>query len=338
MKKSLIALAVAGAMTVPAIASADATLYGSFRMMAEKTDNQSASLKDNFTRIGVRGTVDLGMENTRGIYNWESGINTNSDGNGLGSLRYANMGLTGDWGTVLAGRLDHFTHSFVGERTDLFVSGNASILKVNYGNAEREAVFGESRRIDARTNNTLAYVSPNLNGLTLGAGVVMAGDLGKLETLGGADGQKDKTFDGYNLGAQYAIAGLTVGAGYGAVKTAKEDDSYILNQNLWNVGASYNIDAFTVAAVYEEVKDKSEAVSTKDKGYSVSGRYEVDGLGAVLAYSRAKLDNAEAGKRWQGEVYNRMGRGIVAAGYIDNNKATRGTSNDQFYVSYRLDF
>ena len=37
MKKSLIALAVAGAMTAPMIAQADATLYGSFRIGLDKT-------------------------------------------------------------------------------------------------------------------------------------------------------------------------------------------------------------------------------------------------------------------------------------------------------------
>ena len=329
MKKSLIALAVAGAMTVPAIASADATLYGSFRMALDKTENKSASFGDYGSRVGIRGTVDLGLDGTKGIFNWETDLNTDDDNsNGLGNVRYASMGATGDWGTAVGGRIDHFTWNYGGSVTDIFVSGNGKILSVNYGNNLRAAVGGESRRFDRRVNNTLAYVSPNISGLTVGGGMVVAGDVI----------DKDKQVDGYNLGAKYDIAGLTLGAGYGAIKTAKAAQDYLVDQNLWSLSAAYKLDALTLTGVYEQSKDKAGATSVKDKGYSLAGRYEVDGLGATLAYSRAKQDNRDAGKRWQAEVYNRMGRGIVAAGYVDNNSKARGGVDDQFYVSYRLDF
>ena len=325
MKKSIIAMAVAGALAVPAIASADATLYGSFRMNLEKQTkpSTSANLNNNASRIGIRGTVDLGMENTVGIYNWETTLNVNDDGNGIGDIRYASMGATGDWGTALLGRLDHFTWNFAGGTTDLFQSGSGSILSVDY--------VGEGvDRLDRRTNNTLAYVSPDMNGLTLGAGVVMQGDAI----------EKDNEVDGYNLGAQYQLDGLSLGLGYGAVKTAKAGGTYLVDENIWSVAASYEIDNFTLAAAYEESRNKVPTRNIRDRGYSLAGNYEVDGLGGSLAYSTVKqnLDGAQRGKRVQAEIYNRMGNGMVSAGYIDNNKHARGGNSNTFYLGYRLDF
>src|SRR5690554_386363 len=79
MKKSLIALAVAGAMTAPMVAQADATLYGSFRAGLAFQDDKSADLRDESSRIGIKGTVDLGLENTKGLFHWEANVSTTDD-------------------------------------------------------------------------------------------------------------------------------------------------------------------------------------------------------------------------------------------------------------------
>ncbi|RAU18551.1 hypothetical protein DN062_07190 [Nitrincola tibetensis] len=318
MKKSIIALAIAGAMTAPAIAMADATLYGSFRMNLTKADKASASFANNATRVGIRGTVDLGLEDTKGIFHWEQGLDT--EAGALAGGRYASLGATGSWGTAVGGRIDHFTWNYAGGVTDLFASGSGDILSVDY-------LGSGAGRADRRQSNTIAYVSPNMSGFQAGIGGVFMGDAGT---------QKDNEIDGYNLGAQYSAAGLTVGAGYGAVKAAKSANVYAADSNLWSLAATYKIEALTLSAAYERAKDKT--TNTTDKGYSVAGRYEVDGLGATLAYSQVKETNQAKGTRVQAEVYNRLGRGMVSAGYVDNNKNVRGGNTDRFYVGYRLDF
>ena len=73
MKKSLIALAVAGAMAAPMAAQADATLYGSLRIKVMDNDNVSTGVVDNFSRIGIKGSSDL-FSGAKAIYQFEQAI------------------------------------------------------------------------------------------------------------------------------------------------------------------------------------------------------------------------------------------------------------------------
>ncbi|WP_160142034.1 porin [Nitrincola tapanii] len=335
MKKSLIALAVAGAMTVPAIAAADATLYGSFRMSMDKTKEESANLKDYGSRVGIKGTVDLGLEDTKGIFLWEQALNLNNGA--LGNGRYAYVGAKGSWGTAVGGKLDHATWNYVGAITEFQASGKFGGLDVGYVPG---AGF-TGNRADRRVGNSLAYVSPTVAGFEAFVGGVFAGDA--LSAAGTPE--KDKTIDGYQLGGKYTWEDLVLGAAYGAIKSGKSNavlGDYAIDQNLWGLSARYKLEGLSLAAKYEQAKNK--VTSVKDKGYGLYAGYEVNGLGASLGYSTTKLDNADRKKATQVEVYNKMGNGVVSAGYIDYNNAaalaggTSAASNDTFYVGYRLNF
>ena len=96
MKKSLIALAVAGAMTAPMIAQADATLYGRISVELLDTDGQDLNLGDEIGgRIGIKGDVDLGLEGTKGLFHQEWSSKTTG---GLGGERLSYIGAKGGWG------------------------------------------------------------------------------------------------------------------------------------------------------------------------------------------------------------------------------------------------
>ncbi len=133
MKKSIFAVAVASALTFTA-AQAETVLYGSIRydyqnakqntLIAEKgygfnadgkfgpqtqyrfINKRLSSLEDAGSRIGVRGSEDLG-NGTAVIYQLEWGFDgMDSEASGFNN-RLAYMGLTGDWGTFTAGRQDN---------------------------------------------------------------------------------------------------------------------------------------------------------------------------------------------------------------------------------------
>ena len=72
MKKSIIALAVAGALTAP-LAQADATLYGVAQFRLIDQDEKSLNAQMAKTRLGVKGTVDNDIEGlTTGFqFEWE---------------------------------------------------------------------------------------------------------------------------------------------------------------------------------------------------------------------------------------------------------------------------
>ena len=107
MKKGLLAFAVAAAMGVPALAAADTTLYGRFNVSLDRVDNgvnKSSQLASNGSRIGVRGSEDLGG-GLRAVFQVESGFDATAGGGELGS-RNTFVGLGGHFGEVRLGRHD----------------------------------------------------------------------------------------------------------------------------------------------------------------------------------------------------------------------------------------
>ena len=115
MKKSIFAVAVASALTLGA-AQAETVLYGSIRYDYENTKHEVnengkigftstrlSNLEDAGSRIGLKGSEDLGNGNAV-IYQLEWGFNgMDSDSSGFKN-RLAILGLTGEWGTFTAGR------------------------------------------------------------------------------------------------------------------------------------------------------------------------------------------------------------------------------------------
>ena len=330
MKKSIIAMAVAGALAVPAIASADATLYGSMRVTADKTKDQTANvgMADGAfgSRIGIRGTVDLGLTETVGIYQWEAGlavagsnatvIDEDTTINTSLTQRNTFIGATGGWGTAVAGRIDHPT-SDISATTEIFDFVNRA---------------SGTSYADENITNTAAYVSPEFSGFQLTVGGVFAGQDKSVENA------QTSSIDGYQVGATYDIADLSLMAAYG--RLAQNNAFEVGKQNKWGLGASYQLDALTLAAHYARVNDKSDADnSVRDTEYGAALSYAInDGLSAGLRYTTAKTNvtGDDRRKTTQAEVAQRMGNGAVSVGYIDENKAEGNA--DTFYVGYRLNF
>ena len=69
MKKSLIALAVAGVFAAPAAMAADTTIYGQANASFDGVDNGSGGtttnkVSSNASRLGVKGSEDIGGGNS----------------------------------------------------------------------------------------------------------------------------------------------------------------------------------------------------------------------------------------------------------------------------------
>ncbi|MBR9882633.1 MAG: porin [Oceanospirillales bacterium] len=264
MKKSLIALAVAGAMAAPMVAQADATLYGKFEMRVKSVSDADLEVESDDFRVGVKGDVDLGLGDTKGLFRYETEINPedssaesafddNAGETGI-AQRLAYVGATGSWGTALIGRINNPAEAVVG------YTGNLS--EDTYSDLNPD-----------RLGSAIAYVSPSFSGLSAYAAMV-------------AEGQNDDSeedMDGYVLGADYAAGGLNLSVAYWEV--AKEyvdltDDvsytavggSYTLGNlyfglgwqqvdvgedaDLWGAKVAYTMDALTVAANYHDADDE----------------------------------------------------------------------------------
>ena len=213
MNKKLVTLAVAAAMAVPAAAMADATLYGKLNVGINYVDQDNGfegwGLSDNkavrplvspfittpqgpANRIGVKGSEDLG-NGMKAIYQIELGFSlsdsnnyaTNSGASETLTMRNTFAGLSGNWGTLLAGRHDTPLKISTGP-LDLFADTLA-----DYNNT-----VGFQ---DIRADNAIAYISPSFSGFTFAAAVHAGGGA----TFGG-----DYNIESDSLAEAYSFAGI----------------------------------------------------------------------------------------------------------------------------------
>jgi predicted porin len=170
MQKKLIALAIAGIVSAPVFAQSNVTVYGRADMgFVNKSggnnggigvvDNQNsfASGVQSGSRIGFKGAEDLG-NGMKAIFQMEFGTSIDSGAATAGatatwSNRNSHLGLTGNFGTILAGRLDGIRYGIF-NRNDAFGGGTVGNFTQMTGQVDR-------------ADNTVAYISPNWNGFTL---------------------------------------------------------------------------------------------------------------------------------------------------------------------------
>ncbi|NCA70232.1 MAG: porin, partial [Sphingobacteriia bacterium] len=145
------------------------------------------------SRIGVKGSEDLG-NGLKAIYQVEFGVNLN-DTNGdvdsnADSITYRNtfIGLTGGWGTFLAGRHDTPMKISTG-KLDLFADTMA-----DYN--------GTVGFRDLRADNTIAYISPSFSGFQFAGAIVPSG--GSTALNNGLNLNEDSIAGAYSLAGIYS--------------------------------------------------------------------------------------------------------------------------------------
>ncbi len=221
MKKTLIALAAVAATSV-AFAQSSVTLYGVAdagisKSTGSSTTFSSSSLMNNGTsRLGVRGTEDLGGGLKAG-FNFEQAVNLNSGATDANTFqRAAWMNLSGGFGEVRLGRTLNPTF-FARAAWELSGTANYSVAASQFG------YLG-----GARNDSQIAYTTPNLGGFTATLGYVLK-----------ANRPDDKAK--VDLNAIYRNGPLAVSLGYNKVQDA------VKNVEL---GAKYNFGAFTLGGGY----------------------------------------------------------------------------------------
>lgn len=319
MKKSIIALAVAGAMTVPAIASADATLYGTIEAWAITQDGSSIDIKESGGEVGVKGDVDFGMDSVHGIFQWETDIDV--FGQGRDASFAANdgfFGIAGDFGTIKLGDLDL--------ATDFSPGGSFDIDDPTSGSS-----FAQ--------RGNISYTSPTTGGLTFDVVLLIDGSISKSDPILDDDenvlGIGDKeTIDASSLGLKYAMGDFT---GRVAYATHAENGHLASDANKTNFGMSYSAGAIDMGISYNIVDNSG----VKDKGFEVGSKLSFgSGMSLAAAYSFGDMDNMEKQETVQVELRKDLnGRGALSVGTISKNAAETG-SDDQTnaYLGYRISF
>lgn len=229
MKKNIVALAVAAAISAPVAMAGAPTVYGkiNFAVQSDASSKTAGMTVDSVaSRLGVKGSEDLG-NGLKAVYKIEFGLTpdaggkfTDTDGDkSVGALTNRNqyVGLKGGFGTVLMGR--HDTPLKMSQPSDLF----------NDGISDNSKTMGTGTKgAETRSSNVIAYVSPSFSGVKIiAAGVAGEGvesGLTDVTSIAIAYGSKKKGLylaaaqdnadgtanDVTRLSAQYKANGLVV--------------------------------------------------------------------------------------------------------------------------------
>lgn len=313
MKKSLIALAVAGAMTAPMVAQADATLYGSLRVQASDVDGKDFHIGDNTSRIGIKATSEL-FSGATAIAHFETYANTETGEFGSGSKgRLAYVGATGDFGTVTVGRQWIPAYLWTVAKTDIMAAANTETT--------------HSYPTGGRQGNVAAYVTPSMSGFQVAAAIVARNNAG-------VDyGDTTDDVDATHVAAKYNMGGFGVG-----LSTLQYKGT--VDENINSLGLSYSADNFYVGLTVED-----DEVNRKDGDAIVvlAGSYSM-GNTTVLGSYTAFGDNAsdvDEGNRYIAEVQQKLGnQAFVFANYIeaDSDAEDASMAADTFAVGYNVSF
>lgn len=289
MKKSIIAVAVLGAMSGAAFAQVapnNITLYGVvdiafLRTSVEETGQQTKTTtglnagNQSGNRWGLRGSEDLGG-GLKANFRLESGFNIVNGNSGQGGRlfgRHAWVGLSGGFGEVRLGRQTLFSSAEVTGIADPFDNG--------FGIAGFQLL--SSAAGTQRNDNTVTYRTPAMNGLQ---GAVYYTFGGKATPVPASE-SKDNWLGG---GVTYSAGPLNLGLSYDTKDSStnaagSRDDKWL------NLVGSYNFGAAKVHAGYV----KEETTGEDKTGYILGATVPLGGGELLAAYQSGKVDIIAAG-------------------------------------------
>jgi predicted porin len=236
MKKSLIALAVAGLVSAPAFAAtSNVDVYGVMHFALEDTDATGIDMdvKTNASRIGFKGSEDLGG-GMKAVWQIEQQFDaTSADMTAFGAqgLRNTFIGLAGGFGTFVMGRHDT-PYKLTTTKYNVFADTIADYAATRLDGVA--LITGH-----ARTSNTIAYISPSFSGLTIAAALVPSTD-----HLDAGDGN-----DAISIGVMYANGPLTVDLGWEDIKSSNPN----AGRKAVKLAGGYSFGDTKVGLVYEDV-------------------------------------------------------------------------------------
>jgi predicted porin len=257
MQKKLLALAIAGAMAAPLAAQAqgsNVTIYGLLQPSLDFIDdssNSGTSMQTNNSRIGFRGSEDLG-NGLKAIFQLESQIDFDERGDqgidvgdeladGSWVRRDSWLGLSGGFGSVTFGN-HQSAYVRVSASYDPFGDSIG-----DYNNIL--AAFGAGGdEFNSRFRNSVYYTSPNWSGFQLLASYALSGD-------GDDDGFEDDSGDGdndtFSIGLSYAWGPFGFFAAYEDQGNSTDSGGTDFEDvDAWKIGASYKFGGTTLYAIY----------------------------------------------------------------------------------------
>ena len=337
MNKKLLSAAIAGALAASVaapVAQADVTIYGRMHMSLDYFDADTADGQDgisdfqvasNSSRIGFKGSEDLGGS-LKAIWQVETGLNTDEKSSGsTWATRNSFLGLSGGWGTVIAGKHDT-PMKILGRKLDPFgdtigdnraITGQAAAGYKGHDSSGNPEFGTGANNFNLRTSNTLAYISPTFLGGVTFIGALVA------DPTDNSSANSNNDNGAYSASLTYSNGGLYAAAAY---EYHYADASDAPEPSGYRVGASYKF---------------------QNLGLKIGGMFEdFDGDSSTTKFNRAvregndTIAEAQANgagidrKAWTAFVsWDFMGNNTIKAAYTGADDASYADDDSSAYMA-----
>jgi predicted porin len=285
MQKKIIALAIAGLASTAAFAQSNVTIYGiadayvaQVRSNGNLTSTVVGSGGLSTSRIGFKGVEDLGNGlKALFVLEYRLDIDKNSTiggsyattgANASGPARQQMVGLTGGFGTAVAGRLQ--TTAF--DWQSKYITLGATAFD---GYNKMTGAYRINLTNDARAENAVAYISPNMGGVTIALNHAFA--------LEQATSATANNISATLIGVYYDNGPLSVGfvgeklQGGGTSETTEATDLAL--------GASFDFKVVKLTGTYQTTKSNAAGASAQatkfNSVYHLGAQIPVSAKGTV---------------------------------------------------------
>ena len=280
MKKSLIALAVAGTFAAPAFAAtSNVDIYGVIKSSYDyintdapaggaNPDSNLTRISTNSSRIGFKGSEDLGG-GLKAVWQWETGLTTDTSGAATGN-RNTFVGLAGGFGTFLLG-----TH----DTPYKLATGSLDVFSDTMG--DYNTIMGSlngTNWFDLRGSNVWAYISPTFSGFHAALARVNANEAG---TQGAADG------DAWSLAGIYNNGPLFASLAWEKHENGVAGAGATTSLDAWKLGVGYKFGDAKVGFGYESMDDDGGATVNDRNAWFINGTYAMGPITLKAQYASA---------------------------------------------------
>jgi len=311
MQKKIIALAVAALASSAAMAQSNVTVYGIADMYVGSV-NASGVAKQRTTvvnsgglstsRLGFKGTEDLG-NGLKALFTVETAVNFDVNGSetatassansGLfGANRQSFVGLTGGFGTAVAGRLQTTGYDW-GVKFGGGLAGTSLSPLQNLTTSS--GLIGATNATAARLDNAVAYITPTFGGFS--AAVNYTASAGAQETVT----KPNANSTAWMASGTYENGPFAAGLVYAKLNSATVGS----DRADWALGTSYDLGVAKLAATYQTTKLVDDTftapANNRDKVFSLSASVPVTAAGAVhLQYAKNSIGSTAASDNTSG--------------------------------------
>lgn len=217
------------ALASTASSAQNVTVYGRMTLTANQVKTGSNSVKelrDNASRLGFRGTEDLGG-GMQAMFGLEMGLNADTGSLTDPPYRNSYVALRGGWGTIALGRLDSANPT----GSPLY-SQIIDLTSFAPNDAGATATSTSMQNARNRTSNSFGYSSPTWAGMHVKARFYLRG--------AGTAAEAEDAARSWDLGLNYKVGKLKAALGF-----AKDSRSGGLAANefedKWQAGLNYEV-------------------------------------------------------------------------------------------------